>query len=133
MKIVLSCCVALVFSVFVLLGLGSEPVQAGTTFVTIGTGGLTGVYYPTGGAIARIVNKKRKAYGIRCTVESTGGSVFNVNAVMTGDLDFGIVQSDRQYQAMTGVAEWANKGPQKDLRAVFSIHPESVTLVAAVD
>jgi TRAP transporter TAXI family solute receptor len=103
------------------------------TFVTIGTGGITGVYYPTGGAIAKIVNKKRKEYGIRCTVESTGGSVFNVNAIMAGDLDFGVVQSDRQYQAIGGMAEWAEKGKQEDLRAVFSIHPESITLVAAVD
>ena len=107
--------------------------QAKTTFVTIGTGGITGVYYPTGGAIAKMVNKKKKEYGIRATVESTGGSVFNINAVMSGDLEFGIAQSDRQYQAVKGLAEWKDKGPQKDLRAVFSIHPESVTLVAAVD
>ena len=103
------------------------------TFVTIGTGGITGVYYPTGGAIAKMVNKKKDEYGIRATVESTGGSVFNVNAVMNGDLEFGVVQSDRQYQAINGLAEWKDKGPQKDLRAVFSIHPETVTLVAAVD
>ena len=109
------------------------PVIAKTTFVTIGTGGITGVYYPTGGAIARIVNQKRKEYGIRCTVESTGGSVFNVNAIMAGDLEFGVVQSDRQYQAYNGLEEWAEKGPQKDLRAVFTIHPESITLVAADD
>jgi TRAP transporter TAXI family solute receptor len=115
------------------MGAAPETVQAKTTFVTIGTGGITGVYYPTGGAIAKIVNKKRKMYGIRCTVESTGGSVFNVNAIMAGDLEFGVVQSDRQYQAMKGLAEWKDKGPQKDLRAVFSIHPESITLVAAVD
>lgn len=107
--------------------------NAKNTFVTIGTGGITGVYYPTGGAIAKMVNKKRKEYGIRATVESTGGSVFNVNAVMSGDLEFGVVQSDRQYQAINGLAEWKDKGPQEDLRAVFSIHPESVTLAAAVD
>ena len=114
-------------------GLSSLEVQAKTKFVTIGTGGITGVYYPTGGAIARVVNQKRKEYGIRCTVEATGGSVYNVNAVMSGDLDFGVVQSDRQFQAWNGIAEWKEKGPQKDLRAVFSIHPESVTLVAAED
>ena len=111
----------------------SSLAQAKTQFVTIGTGGITGVYYPTGGAIAKMVNKKKKEYGIRATVESTGGSVFNVNAVMNGDLEFGVVQSDRQFQAVEGLAEWKDKGPQKDLRAVFSIHPESVTLVAAVD
>ena len=78
------------FSLLISCGPGEEatteekaaetPVK--TTFVTIGTGGITGVYYPTGGAIARIVNKKKDEYGIRATVESTGGSVFNVNAVM---------------------------------------------------
>jgi len=123
----------LLFAMAVFLGMPEAPIQAKTIFVTIGTGGITGVYYPTGGAIARIVNKKSKEYGIRCTVESTSGSVFNINAVMSGDLEFGVVQSDRQYQALKGEAEWKHKGPQTDLRAVFSIHPESVTLVAAVD
>jgi TRAP transporter TAXI family solute receptor len=114
-----------------LMGFGTA--QAKTQFVTIGTGGITGVYYPTGGAIAKMVNKKKKEYGIRATVESTGGSVFNINAVMNGDLEFGIAQSDRQFQAVKGMAEWKDKGAQGDLRSVFSIHPESVTLVAAVD
>ncbi|MBC7360646.1 MAG: TAXI family TRAP transporter solute-binding subunit, partial [Desulfacinum sp.] len=115
------------------LGGAVVPAQAKTTFVTIGTGGITGVYYPTGGAICKIVNNKRDQYGIRCTVESTGGSVFNINAVLAGDLEFGIAQSDRQYQAIKGEAEWQDKGPQQDLRAVFSIHPEAITLVAAED
>jgi TRAP-type uncharacterized transport system substrate-binding protein len=118
-------------TVFV-FGIAPADVQAKTTFVTIGTGGITGVYYPTGGAIAKMVNAKRKEYGIRATVESTGGSVFNINAMMSGDLEFGVAQSDRQYQAIKGMAEWDGK-PQKDLRAVFSIHPESVTLLATVD
>ncbi len=125
--------IAIVFGFVLFMGGTPTTAQAKTTFITIGTGGITGVYYPTGGAIAKMVNEKRKEYGIRATVESTGGSVFNVNAVMSGDLDFGVVQSDRQYQAIHGLAEWKDAGPQKDLRAVFSIHPESITLVAAVD
>ena len=111
----------------------SNTTLAKSKFITIGTGGITGVYYPTGGAIAKMVNKKRKEYNIRATVESTGGSVFNVNAVVNGDLEFGIVQSDRQYQAVQGLEEWQDKGKQKELRAVFSLHPEAVTLVAALD
>jgi TRAP transporter TAXI family solute receptor len=128
--------VALIFGLSLLVGSGpfEKNAEAGkTTFVTIGTGGITGVYYPTGGAIAKMVNNKRKEYGIRATVESTGGSVFNVNAIMADDLDFGVVQSDRQFQAVKGLAEWKDKGPQKDLRAVFTVHPESITLVAADD
>ena len=102
-------------------------------FVTIGTGGVTGVYYPAGGVIAKFVNRKKDDYGIRMSVESTGGSVFNINAVLSGDLDFGIAQSDRQYQALKGLAEWKDRGPRTDLRAVCSLHPELISLVAADD
>lgn len=104
--------------------------QAKTTLVTIGTGELMGRYYPTGGEIAELVNKKQKIYGFRCNIKSTLGSVYNVNAIMADDIEFGIVQSDRQYEAFNGLAEWEDKGPQKDLRAVFSLYTESVTLVA---
>ncbi len=105
-------------------------VAAETTLVTIGTGAVTGVYYPTGGAISRLINAKQEEHHILASVESTGGSVFNVDAIMAGELEFGIVQSDRQYQAWKGLAEWEGK-PQKDLRAIFSIHQESITLVAS--
>lgn len=134
MKKSLTIVLTLIFSAVMYIAAAPSQVEAKTTFVTIGTGGITGVYYPTGGAIAKIVNNKRKEYGIRCTVESTGGSVFNVNAIMAGDLEFGVVQSDRQYQAINGSkdSEWDGK-PQADLRAVFSIHPEACTLIAAVD
>lgn len=99
--------------------------------VTIGTGAVTGVYYPTGGAIARMLNKKSEDHNIRVSVESTAGSVYNINSVISGDLELGVAQSDRQYQAYYGLAEWKKKGPQKLLRSVFSIHPESITLVAS--
>jgi len=99
--------------------------------VTIGTGGVTGVYYPTGGAISRMVNNNFKEYGIKASVESTAGSVYNINSVLGGDLDFGIAQSDRQYQAVKGLSEWAELGPQEKLRSVFSIHPEAITLIAS--
>ncbi len=101
------------------------------TFVTIGTGGVTGVYYPTGGAISRMINLKYDEYKIKATVESTSGSVFNINGVVSGDLEFGVAQSDRQYQAYNGLAEWSESGGKKNLRSVFAIHPESITLVAA--
>jgi TRAP transporter TAXI family solute receptor len=108
-------------------------VQAENTFVTIGTGGVTGVYYPTGGAICRLVNKSRKEHGIRCSVESTGGSVYNLNTIRTGELDMGVAQSDVQYQAYHGTDKFAEQGPDKDLRAVFSVHPEPYTVVARAD
>ncbi|MDP3283894.1 MAG: TAXI family TRAP transporter solute-binding subunit, partial [Desulfobacterales bacterium] len=125
--------IALLFGfVFIFSSIPIEA-QAKSTFVTIGTGGVTGVYYVVGGAIGKIVNQKKDLYNLRVTVESTGGSVFNVNAVMAGDLEFGVVQSDRQFQAVKGQKEWEALGPQKDLRAICSFHPESVVLVAGDD
>jgi TRAP transporter TAXI family solute receptor len=97
-------------------------------FITIGTGGVTGVYYAVGGAICRLVNKDRAKTNVRCSVESTGGSAYNVNTIKAGELDFGMAQSDVQAQAYNGVG--AFKEPIKELRSVFSVHPEPFTLVA---
>ncbi len=111
----------------------SAPMAGAETFITIGTGGVTGVYYPTGGAICRLVNKMRKDTGIRCSVESTGGSIYNLNTIREGELEFGVAQSDWQYHAYNGTSKFKDKGPFKDLRAVFSIHPEPFTVVARAD
>lgn len=124
------------FFIFLLLFfsiLSSANTASARKFVTIGTGAVTGVYYPTGGAISRMINNKSDQYNIKATVESTAGSVYNINAVISGDLEFGIAQSDRQYQAVNGKAEWSRIGPMKTLRSVFSIHPESITLIASVE
>lgn len=102
------------------------------TFISMGTGGVTGVYYPVGGSICRLVNQTRRDHGIRCAVESTGGSVFNINAMLAGDLEFGVVQSDVQFNAFNGEGDWDGQ-PYEDLRAVFSLHPEPLTLVARAD
>jgi TRAP transporter TAXI family solute receptor len=99
-------------------------------FVTIGTGGVTGVYYAVGGAVCRLLNKDRKAHGIRCSVESTGGSVFNINTIKAGELDFGIAQSDVHYNAYKGLVQFKDAGPYQDLRAVYSVHPEPFTVLA---
>ena len=119
------------------VGLGlaalSTPAVASQTFITIGTGGVTGVYYPTGGAICRLVNRNRSDHGIRCSVESTGGSAYNVNTIRAGELDFGIAQSDVQFNAYHGEAQFADAGAYEDLRAVFALHPEVFTVVARAD
>jgi TRAP transporter TAXI family solute receptor len=99
-------------------------------FITVGTGGVTGVYYAAGGAICRLVNKDRAKHGIRCSVESTGGSVFNVNTIKAGELDLGFAQSDVQYNASKGQGSFKDAGAYGDLRAVFSVHPEPFTVLA---
>lgn len=128
----------IVFSVATLFGLilltGPAPLLADEQiFVTIGTGGVTGVYYPTGAAIARLVNRGRKKHNIRCSVESTGGSVYNLNAIAAGEMDMGVCQSDWQHHAYHGTSKFVKKGPNKNLRSVFSIHAEPFTVVARAD
>jgi TRAP transporter TAXI family solute receptor len=119
-------------------GLAAIALTAGSAvaeqkFISIGTGGVTGVYYPTGGAICRLVNKDRKDHGIRCSAESTGGSIYNINTIRAGELEFGVAQSDWQYHAYHGTSEFKDAGPYEDLRAVFSVHPEPVTIIARAD
>jgi TRAP transporter TAXI family solute receptor len=101
-------------------------------FITIGTGGVTGTYYPTGGAICRLVNKYKKETKIRCSVESTGGSVYNINTIKNGELDFGIAQSDVVYQASKGTGKFEGKKIGK-LKSVMAIYPELLTLVTRKD
>ena len=116
-----------------ILAVGGTSALAQQTFITIGTGGVTGVYYPTGGAICRLVNKDRKEHGIRCSVESTGGSVYNTRTIREGELDFGVVQSDVQSAALEGVRAFDGDDPYGDLRAVFSVHPEPMHVMVRAD
>ncbi len=109
------------------------PAAFAEEFITIGTGGVTGVYYPTGGAICRLVNQGRRDHGVRCSVESTGGSVYNINTIREGELEFGVAQSDWQYHAYNGTSRFEENGAFEGLRAVFSVHPEPFTVVARAD
>ncbi|MFD2646260.1 TAXI family TRAP transporter solute-binding subunit [Devosia albogilva] len=112
---------------------GTGAAQAQQQFITIGTGGVTGVYYAAGGAICRLMNQTRDEHGFRCSVESTAASVYNLNAIKQGELDFGVTQSDVMYYAVEGEQDFADAGPWGDMRAVFSLHPEPFTLVARAD
>lgn len=107
-------------------------VEAAQRFVVIGTGGVTGVYFPAGGALCRVVNDQRRDHGIRCSVEATAGSVYNVEAIRAGDLDFAIVQSDVQYDAVRGTGAFEGR-PHNDIRSLFSLHGEAFTVVARAD
>ncbi|MEM6619433.1 MAG: TAXI family TRAP transporter solute-binding subunit [Pseudomonadota bacterium] len=110
----------------------TAPIAGAQQFISIGTGGVTGVYYPTGGAICRLVNRDRKEHGIRCAVESTGGSVYNINTIKAGELEFGVAQSDWQHHAYNGTSKFADNA-FPDIRAVMSVHPEPFTLLVRGD
>ncbi len=121
---------ALALSAAGTLGLAAPAAHAQQKYMTVGTGGVTGVYYAAGGAICRLVNKDRKVHNIRCSVESTGGSVFNINTIKAGELDMGVSQSDVHYNAYKGLSNFKDAGPYADLRAVMSLHPEPFTVLA---
>lgn len=111
------------------LATSATPGVAQQKFVTIGTGGVTGVYYAVGGAICRLLNKDRAKHGIRCSVESTGGSAFNINTIQAGELDFGMAQSDVAFNATKGEGQYKGKA-FGDMRSVYSVHPEPFTVLA---
>ncbi len=115
------------------LGLTPQNANAADKYITIGTGGVTGVYYPAGGAICRLVNRGRKDHGIRCSVESTGGSVYNLNAIRAGELDIAVSQSDWQYHSYMGTLPFKDLGRDTKLRSLFSLHSEPFTVIARVD
>lgn len=111
----------------------TAPVKADSTFIVMGTGDLTGVYYPTGGAICRLLNKERNRHGIRCAVESTQGSTYNLSALRRGELDLAIVQPDWLYHAAMGSSIFAPQGANKGLRTLLNLHSEALTIVARKD
>ena len=117
----------------------STPVSAGKTFISIGTGGPTGVYFVVGNSVCRMVHKEaaegRKSgrkHGIRCAAPSTAGSNYNIGQIGAGELDFGVAQSDWQYHATNGSSKWKGK-KQSKLRAVFSVHPEPFHIIVGKD
>lgn len=112
--------------------LGAGAVTAQETFITIGTGGQTGVYYVVGQSICRLVNRGSADHGLKCTAPSTGGSVANINAIKAGDMDMGVAQSDWQFYAFNGSPQYEG-GEFADLRAVFSVHGEPFTVLARSD
>jgi uncharacterized protein len=108
----------------------SAEVRAERKFITFGTAGVTGVYYPVAGTICRLVNRQAREHGIRCAVESTGGSIDNLNAVRQGELDLAFVQSDWHYNDYVGEGLFADQGADKNLRSLFSLHSEALTIIA---
>ncbi|MFO8047354.1 MAG: TAXI family TRAP transporter solute-binding subunit [Halomonas sp.] len=111
----------------------SAPAVAQERFITIGTGGQTGVYYVVGQSVCRMVNRGSDDHNIRCNAPSTGGSVANVNGMKSGELDMGVVQSDVQYRAYHGEDNFESDGPWEEMRAVFTMHGEPLTVVARAD
>ncbi|WP_373184716.1 TAXI family TRAP transporter solute-binding subunit [Halopseudomonas sp.] len=116
-----------------LAAVSATPAFAQEKFLTIGTGGQTGVYYVVGQSVCRLINRNANEHGIRCNAPSSGGSVANVNAIRNDDIQMGVVQSDIQYKAYNGVQNFEDAGKFEDMRAMFALHGEPLTVVARKD
>ena len=114
-------------------GVIASEAMAERKFIAVGTAGITGAYYPVGGTICRLINRNSKEHSIRCIVEPTGGSIYNLNAIRQGELDVGFVQSDWQYNSYLGEGLFSDVGADKNLRSLFSLYNEALTVVARAD
>ncbi|WP_421329101.1 TAXI family TRAP transporter solute-binding subunit [Aeromonas veronii] len=103
----------------------------GSQALTIGTGPLNGVYYPTGGAICRVLNAGHALHGDSCTVQSTRGSMANLKALGKGEVQLALVQSDVLHHALHGTGPFSGQGANNELRSLFRLYQESLTLLAA--
>ncbi|QGZ31611.1 TAXI family TRAP transporter solute-binding subunit [Stutzerimonas stutzeri] len=113
--------------------LGVNTGMAQERFVTIGTGGQTGVYYTAGQSVCRFLNRAEVQPAIKCNAPSTAGSVTNIVSLQNGEYEFGFIQSDHQHKALNGLAPFDKDGPIEKLRAVFSLQTEILTVVARSD
>lgn len=117
---------------FVLFMVALAPILFATEFISIGTGAITGTYYPTGNTICRLVNQYKKESSIRCLVKSTAGSVYNIQALKKNDISLAMVQSDIAYQAYHGMGQF-QENKASNIRLVMAIYPELFTFVTRKD
>lgn len=111
----------------------SSVALAKDKYVSIGTGGISGVYYPTGGAICFLLNQVRGIDNIHCDIKSTPGSIYNLEALKNKKIDVVVVQSDWQFHVYNGSSLFKDEGKFTELRSLFSVHSEPFTVLARED
>jgi hypothetical protein len=125
----------LIWLVAAIAGIGPVPAQEASPdlsrHLVVGTAPVAGHYYPTGGALCRLINAHRAEDGLRCLIEATAGAKENLTRLKAGDLAFALVPSDWQYHAYQSGLGTGDDEPFTDLRAVLSLQALSFTLLAA--
>jgi len=124
-----------VVAVVSVIAMPGDSEASSTKFVNIGTAGIGGDFYPSGTFICNLLNKGRKKYGyhIRCTVESTAGSVANMRSIQAGELEVGMAEAESQFTSYNGTGSFKEVGPNKDLRYLFSLQADVLHVVARKD
>lgn len=118
----------------VAIGAAGIAIAQSPSFFRIGTGGTAGTYYPVGGLIANIISGNNGGVpGLVATAVASNGSVANINAINGGSSESGFTQSDVAYWAYTGTGLFEGKGKIESLRAIATLYPETIHLVARKD
>ena len=104
-----------------------------TSHMLLGTGSVQGVYFPIGGVICRLLNRHKPLHRIRCSLESTGGSIYNLRELKKGNFDLVFAQSDWQYHAYNGTSTFETDGANSELRAVFALEADPLALIVMSD
>lgn len=126
-KRILCAVVMLLFASTLLYGPGTASAQ---TRLLIGTGGLAGVYYPIGGAIAKIITSKVK--GIEATVQTSAAGMENLRLLSLKEIDMGLVQNSDAYNAFNGKMFFQGK-PIMNIRGIAVLYPQPVQIVVRAD
>jgi len=101
------------------------PVAAKTQFVSIGTGGTGGIYYPYGGGVAEIWSKYVK--DVKAVAEVTGASVENVKLAHKGETVIGEVMGDVAVAGLNGLDKF--KGKKHDILSMAIMYPNLLQVV----
>ena len=124
----LSACFAAALSLFV-----ADAARAADKFLALGTASTRGTYFPVGNTLCNLINEKRDIHLVRCLSYPTGGSVYNIQALTSGELDIAITRSDLAYKAFNGLAQFAPIGPNRELRTVTNLYNQPVVITVRKD
>lgn len=121
-------------AVFVVAAIAAiAPADARDKFLALGTGYEAGTYYPVGEALCRQVNLYTDSSKVRCLNYATGGSVYNIEALASGELEMGITQSNLAFNAFNGVRQFEGRLPFKSLRTVMNLYDQPFTVTVHKD
>ena len=119
------------FATASLLSLGAAIQVQAAEFITIATGGTSGVYYPLGVALSQVYTKAIPS--AKTSVQATKGSVENLNLLQAGRAELGFSLGDSLSDAWKGEADAGFKAPLKKLRTMAAVYPNYVQIVALAD
>ena len=117
--------ISIVLALIFVVGLMASPALARTTFISIGTGGTGGIYYPYGGGVAEIWSKY--VPGVRAVAEVTGASVENVKLAHKGETVIGEVMGDVAVAGFQGLSKF--QGKKHDISSMAIMYPNLLQVV----